>query len=67
MFLLSSTDLAIFLATEDDTLRVVGRSSRFGGISYAIEDDAGIIEVAATQAEAAARIASARAQWVPAR
>ena len=59
--LLFSTDVAIAVAIRANTLRVVTRTSRFGGEFIALEDDVGLIEVHLTQAEADARLAKIRA------
>jgi hypothetical protein len=60
MFAVASQDLAIALAIRENTLRLVERPSRFGDTYIAIEDAAGIIEVALTRAEADARVAEVR-------
>ena len=57
---LSATDLAIAVAIRSNTLRVQTRSGRFGDY-VAISDDAGLIEVHNSQAEADSRLASIRA------
>jgi hypothetical protein len=59
MFTLSATCLAIALADKAGTLRIVEREGRFGPF-FAIEDEAGLIEVALDRAEADARLASIR-------
>jgi hypothetical protein len=46
MKVLSSTCIAIALASKAGTLNLVERTSRFGDTFIAIEDDHGIIEVA---------------------
>lgn len=51
MLVLSSAGLAIRIAREIGTLRVVERTGRLGQY-WAIEDDHGIIEVALSAAEA---------------
>jgi hypothetical protein len=57
MRILSSTDLALALALKGGTLRAEARFGRFG--SYvALSDNAGLIEVHNTQAEADARLAA---------
>lgn len=62
-FSLSSNCLAIALADERGTLRLVERASRFEGETFiAIEDEKGVIEVAVDMAEAEARVAALRAR-----
>jgi hypothetical protein len=56
---LSSTDLAIAVASKRGTLRMVERASRFGGTFVAIEDDHGIIEVVDDMATAQTRVREA--------
>lgn len=56
MLTLSATCLSIALAHKAGTLRLVERTSRFGGTFIAIEDDRGVIEVAADTAAANRRI-----------
>ena len=60
MRLFSATCLAIALADKAGTLRLVERTSRFGGTFVSIEDECGVIEVANDAAEAAARLADVR-------
>jgi hypothetical protein len=60
MFTLSATCVAIALADERGTLRLVERASRFGGTFIALEDECGLIEVANDLAEAEGRIAALR-------
>ena len=57
MLLLSATDVAIAIAIRANTLRQVERPSRFGGTFISLEDEAGVIEVHMTQAEADDRLA----------
>lgn len=57
---LSATDVAIAVALQFRTLRVVDRKSRFGGYYTAIEDNHGLIEIANDQAEADKRISEVR-------
>jgi hypothetical protein len=57
---LSATCVAIAIADKAGTLRLVERPSRFGGTCIAIEDAAGVIEVANDRAEADARVAAIR-------
>lgn len=59
---LSSACLAIALADERGTLRLIERTSRFGDTFIAIADERGTIEVADTMAEAEQRVASLRAR-----
>lgn len=59
---LSATCLAIALADKAGTLRLEERTSRFGDTFIAISDDAGLIEVALTQQEAADRLNAIREQ-----
>ncbi len=59
--LLSATDLAIAVAIRSNTLRTEVRPSRFGDTFVAISDDAGLIEVHLTQAEADDRLSTIRA------
>lgn len=62
-FSLSSNCLAIAIADERGTLRLVERASRFEGETFiALEDEKGVIEVAADMAEAEARVAALRAR-----
>lgn len=60
MIALSATCLAIALADQAGTLRLVERTSRFGDTFIAIEDAKGIIEVATDLAEADGRIEALR-------
>ena len=62
MLTLSATCLAISLADENGTLRLVERASRLGGTFLAIEDRHGLIEVADSWADAHARINALRAR-----
>ena len=57
---LSATCVAIALADKRGTLRLVERPSRLGGTFVAIEDAAGVIEVADDLASAEARVAELR-------
>lgn len=59
--LLSATDVAIAVALEAGTLRVVERIGRFGDSFFAIEDDRGLIEVHLTRDELDARINAIKA------
>jgi hypothetical protein len=59
MFTLSATCLAIALADQAGTLRLVEREGRFGPF-VAIEDATGVIEVALSWAEANQRISAIR-------
>lgn len=61
-FSLSSACLAIALADERGTLRLIERTSRFGDTFIAIADERGTIEVADTMAEAEQRVAGLRAR-----
>lgn len=56
MLSLSSTCLAIAVASKTGTLRLERRQSRLGGEYIAICDDCGIIEAALSEDEAKARI-----------
>lgn len=56
MRLLSSTDVAIALASKAGTLRLTENKSRFNDTFIAIEDERGLIEVQLTWAEARARV-----------
>lgn len=60
MFTLSATCLAIALADQAGTLRLVERTSRFGDTFIAIEDPSGIIEVALSAEEADERVNAIR-------
>lgn len=62
MRLLSATCLAIAIADQAGTLRIIERDSRFGGVFYAIEDEVGLIEVCLDRAEVNARLADIRAR-----
>lgn len=62
MLFTSATDYAIRNAARAGTLRLVERASRLGGTFVSIEDEVGVIEVAADQAEAAKRIATAKGE-----
>lgn len=57
---LSSACLAIALADERGTLRMIERTSRFGDIFIAIADDRGTIEIADNMEAALDRIAALR-------
>lgn len=59
MFTLSATCLAIALADQAGTLRLVEREGRFGAF-IAIEDATGVIEVALSAEEADERINAIR-------
>lgn len=59
MLTLSATCLAIAVADEAGTLRLSVREGRFGQF-VAIEDDRGLIEIAADMAEATARVRAVR-------
>lgn len=59
MFTLSATCVAIAMALKAGDLRIVEREGRFGPF-IAIEDEFGLIEIAADMAEANARIAAIR-------
>lgn len=62
-FALSSNCLAIALADQRGTLRLIERASRFDGETFvSIEDERGTIEVAENMAEAEARISALRAR-----
>ena len=55
--LISSADLALALALEAGTFRLVVRESSYGlGEFYSLEDDHGVIEVANSHEEAVTRI-----------
>jgi hypothetical protein len=55
--LLSATDVAIAVAIKAGSLRIVVRESSYGlGEFWSIEDDIGVITVAASAAEATATI-----------
>ena len=58
---LSSTDLAIAVASKAGTLSLTERPSRFGDTYIAIGDDKGLIEVQLTWTEAQARVAAIEA------
>jgi len=60
MFALSSSDLAIALAIKAGDIRLVERTSRFGGTFIAIEDAVGVIEVQDDMTAATQRVASIR-------
>lgn len=57
---LSATCLAIALADQRGTLRLIERTSRFGDTFIALADDHGTIEIADDCAAAEARIAALR-------
>lgn len=57
---LSATCLAIALADQRGTLRLIERTSRFGDTFIALADDHGTIEIADDRAAAEARIAALR-------
>lgn len=57
---LSATCLAIALADQRGTLRLIERTSRFGDTFIALADDHGTIEIADDRAAAEARIATLR-------
>ena len=59
---LSSACLAIALADERGTLKLVERVSRFGDTFVAIADENGTIEIADDMADAEARVAALRAR-----
>lgn len=59
---LSSACLAIALADERGTLRLIERTSRFGDTFIAIADERGTIEIADTMAKAEQRVADLRAR-----
>ena len=59
---LSSACLAIALADERGTLRLIERTSRFGDTFIALADDNGTIEVADDMAAAQQRVADLRAR-----
>jgi hypothetical protein len=59
-FSLSSSCLAIALADERGTLRLIERTSRFGDTFIAIADDRGTIEIADNMDAANARIQALR-------
>ena len=62
MLLLSATDLAIALADKAGTLTVTAHTNERLDCDYwAIGDDAGLIEVALSEAEATARISAVTA------
>ena len=62
MLLLSATDLAIAVASKAGTLTVTNHTNERLGCEYwVIGDDAGLIEVALSEAEAAARISAVAA------
>jgi hypothetical protein len=58
--MLSATDLAIAVAIKAGTLRQEVKPSRFGDTYVALSDEAGLIEVHLTQAEADTRLAKIR-------
>ena len=58
MFKLSATCAAIAAATKAGTLEVVERTALLGGRFVAICDEHGIIEVAASWADARARVSA---------
>jgi hypothetical protein len=60
MKMLSATCLAIAVADRAGLLRLVERPNRFGGSFIAIEDEIGLIEVAADMAEANKRVGEIR-------
>ena len=62
MLLLSSTDVAIAAALSSGTLRVEQAVNRFGDDYVAISDGHGLIEVALSTTEAAARLADVEAR-----
>lgn len=57
---LSATCLAIALADQRGTLRLIERTSRFGDTFIAIADERGTIEIAEDRATAEARIEALR-------
>lgn len=57
---LSATCLAIALADQRGTLRLIERTSRFGDTYIALADDQGTIEIADDREAAEARIAALR-------
>lgn len=57
---LSANCLAIALADQRGTLRLIERTSRFGDTFIALADDHGTIEIADDRAAAEARITSLR-------
>jgi hypothetical protein len=59
MLTLSATCLAIALADQAGTLRIVEREGRFGTF-YAIEDEVGLIEVHNERSEISSRLAAIR-------
>ena len=59
---LSSSCLAIALADECGTLRMIERASRFGDTFVALADEYGTIEIAETMADATARVQALRAR-----
>ena len=59
-FSLSSACLAIALADERGTLKMIERTSRFGDTFIALADDHGTIEIADTMADAKARVEALR-------
>lgn len=59
-FSLSSACLAIALADERGTLKMIERTSRFGDTFIALADNHGTIEIADTMADAKARVDALR-------
>ena len=58
---LSSACLALALADERGTLRMIERVSRFGDTFVALADEHGTIEIAETMTDATARVQALRA------
>jgi hypothetical protein len=59
-FSLSSSCLAIALADEHGTLRMIERASRFGDTFIVLADERGTIEIAETMADATERVRALR-------
>lgn len=59
---LSSACLALALADERGTLRMIERVSRFGDTFVALADEHGTIEIAETMTDATARMQALRAR-----
>jgi len=59
---LSSACLALALADERGTLRMIERVSRFGDTFVALADEHGTIEIAETMTDATARVQALRAR-----